>query len=78
MPVKNTGKDLVYGDLELEQTDNGVYINGKVFGLDLGKHGFHVHAVGDLGNDCKSSGGHFNPQNVIFINFSCFLRVAQP
>ena len=64
VPAKNTGKGPVYGDLELEETEFGVYINGKIFGLETGKHGFHVHAVGDLGNDCKAAGGHFNPQMV--------------
>jgi len=62
LPAKNTGKDPVYGNLELEQTPSGVLIHGKIFGLESGKHGFHVHAIGDLGNDCKASGSHFNPQ----------------
>ena len=64
LPAKNTGKDPVYGNLELEQTPSGVLIHGKIFGLESGKHGFHVHAIGDLGNDCKASGSHFNPQMV--------------
>merc|ERR1711963_647870 len=58
----NTGKDPVYGELYLKQTPTGVFINGQIYGLEPGKHGFHVHAVGDLGNACKNAGGHFNPQ----------------
>jgi len=57
----DTGKDPVTGSLYLTQTPGGVMINGIIFGLEPGKHGFHVHAVGDLGNKCKNAGGHFNP-----------------
>ena len=64
IPANNTGKDPVTGELFLEQTLTGVYIVGRVEGLEPGNHGFHVHAVGDLGNDCKNAGGHFNPQMV--------------
>merc|ERR1711997_1282947 len=39
----------------------GVRIKGMITGLSPGHHGFHIHAVGDLGNDCKAAGGHFNP-----------------
>ena len=60
----STGKDPVYGELYLKQTPTGVFINGQIYGLEPGKHGFHVHAVGDLGNACKNAGGHFNPQMV--------------
>ncbi|KAF8766784.1 Extracellular superoxide dismutase [Cu-Zn] like protein [Argiope bruennichi] len=27
------------------------------------KHGFHVHASGDLSNGCQSTGSHYNPKN---------------
>ena len=64
VPAKNTGKEPVSGYLELNETPFGVVINGRIFGLEPGKHGFHVHAVGDLGDDCKAAGGHFNPQMV--------------
>ena len=64
VPAKNTGKDPVYGSLQLQETAFGVRITGKIFGLEPGKHGFHVHAVGDLGDDCKAAKGHFNPQMV--------------
>merc|ERR1719362_2686720 len=58
----DTGKDPVSGQLFLKQTPAGVFVSGKILGLEPGKHGFHVHAVGDLGNGCKNAGGHFNPQ----------------
>ena len=51
---------------------------GSITDLAEGKHGFHVHEVmfqfelkwdticlqkGDLGNQCKNAGGHYNPKN---------------
>jgi len=60
----DTGKDPVSGQLFLKQTPAGVFVSGKILGLEPGKHGFHVHAVGDLGNGCKNAGGHFNPQMI--------------
>ena len=41
-----------------------------VFSLDLSgltpnmMHGFHVHQNGDLSDNCKEAGGHYNPYNV--------------
>ena len=37
-------------------------------GLTPGKHGFHVHQHGNLGNNCKAAGGHYNPYNVSCYN----------
>ncbi len=70
VPATDTGKDPVYGLLTLIETSQGVYINGKILGLEPGKHGFHVHQEGDIGNNCDNALGHFNPQlvsNEIFI-----------
>ncbi|KAL6348533.1 hypothetical protein AAG906_013153 [Vitis piasezkii] len=36
-------------------------VTGSLFGLKLGLHGFHVHALGDTTNGCMSTGPHFNP-----------------
>lgn len=65
--TESTGKAEVYGSLTLIETSKGVYIKGKILGLEPGKHGFHVHMVGDLGNDCDNSGGHFNPNEVLWL-----------
>ena len=46
-----------------------VTIHGRIYGLKKGLHGFHVHQNGELGNNCKDAGGHFNPFKVCS-NFS--------
>jgi len=38
-----------------------VKISYKIYGLDDGLHGFHVHQYGDLTDGCNSSCAHFNP-----------------
>lgn len=29
--------------------------------LSPGLHGFHIHENGDLSDNCKGAGGHYNP-----------------
>lgn len=58
------GKEGVQGHLIFAEVKNGVKIEGQITGLSPGKHGFHVHAKGDLSNGCASTAGHFNPHNV--------------
>eukprot|EP01084_Bolivina_argentea_P001419 2615_1 len=36
-------------------------ITAQVSGLTPGKHGFHIHELGDLSDGCKSAKGHYNP-----------------
>uniref|UniRef100_Q9XYS0 Superoxide dismutase [Cu-Zn] n=1 Tax=Pacifastacus leniusculus TaxID=6720 RepID=Q9XYS0_PACLE len=57
------GSDQISGRLEIYRSYNGLTIVGTVSGLTPGKHGFHVHQKGDLGDGCKAAGGHFNPFN---------------
>merc|ERR1711970_237660 len=46
-------------------TDNtATMFMGVITNLGPGKHGFHVHENGDLSNNCKAAGGHYNPRNV--------------
>ena len=34
---------------------------GEISGLTPGEHGFHIHAKGRTGDQCREAGGHFNP-----------------
>ena len=36
-------------------------ISGELFNLTPGLHGFHVHELGDLSDNCAGAGGHYNP-----------------
>ncbi|XP_057711569.1 copper chaperone for superoxide dismutase-like [Corythoichthys intestinalis] len=45
----------------LQMSPDRCLIDGTVDGLEPGAHGLHVHALGDLTEDCLSCGEHFNP-----------------
>ncbi|XP_044263391.1 superoxide dismutase [Cu-Zn]-like [Tribolium madens] len=49
------------GKITFTQTPTEVKIEGVITGLPKGKHGFHIHEKGALGDGCKAAGGHFNP-----------------
>ncbi|XP_045163882.2 superoxide dismutase [Cu-Zn]-like [Mercenaria mercenaria] len=46
-----------------------VRVQGEITGLpqseSIQKHGFHVHANGDLRDGCRSMGSHYNPLNTV-------------
>ena len=67
-PSGGEGLDVVRGKIQLEETSEGVFITGTIFGLKPGRHGFHVHQEGNLGENCKSSGGHYNPAGVSILS----------
>lgn len=48
----------------VEEASGHTSVQGEITGLTPGKHGFHVHALGDTTNGCMSTGPHFNPKNV--------------
>ncbi|XP_024144463.1 copper chaperone for superoxide dismutase isoform X2 [Oryzias melastigma] len=45
----------------LQLSENHCLIDGTIDGLEPGNHGLHVHTLGDLTQDCKSCGEHYNP-----------------
>lgn len=60
---KGDGNGLVTGLVQISQKSGeaSATFNLNLAGLTAGKHGFHVHEKGDLNNNCKGAGGHFNP-----------------
>jgi Cu-Zn family superoxide dismutase len=57
--------DGVAGVISFHQDGSGpTSVEGEIKGLVPGKHGFHVHALGDTTNGCMSTGPHFNPKNL--------------
>lgn len=46
--------------------DARVTVRVRASGVAPGKHGFHIHALGDLTQGCISAGGHFNPLKMSF------------
>ncbi|RWS20634.1 superoxide dismutase-like [Cu-Zn] isoform X2 [Leptotrombidium deliense] len=36
-------------------------VEGIIYGLTPGYHGFHIHENSDLSNACANAGGHYNP-----------------
>lgn len=54
--------DNVKGKVIFTQIGKEVTVEGEITGLTKGLHGFHIHALGDLSDGCKSTGSHFNPE----------------
>ena len=56
----------IRGELKFQQATLGgpVIVRGTIFGLTPGLHGLHIHQFGNLTDDCKAAGPHFNPLNV--------------
>jgi len=54
----------ISGEIIFAQADDNspLRISGIVRNLPPGAHGFHVHEKKQTGNDCKSSGGHWDPE----------------
>ncbi len=61
--VSGSDPDVLVGRLVLSQAsrESPLLVRGQITDLTPGKHGFHIHTVGDVTNGCKAAGGHFNP-----------------
>eukprot|EP01084_Bolivina_argentea_P238222 400223_1 len=55
------GNSGVSGKVIFEDVGGKTKIKAEVNGLTPGKHGFHIHQLGDLSGGCKTAKGHFNP-----------------
>ncbi|KAL0266671.1 UNVERIFIED_CONTAM: hypothetical protein PYX00_009155 [Menopon gallinae] len=55
----------VGGEIYFHQADSigPVEVTVSVFGLTPGLHGFHIHQNGNVSDNCKAAGSHFNPAN---------------
>ncbi len=52
------------GSVTFEETNGTVKITAEMSGLAPGKHGFHIHEIGDCSSlDASSAAGHLNPGN---------------
>tara|TARA_Y100000389_G_scaffold203710_1_gene253133 strand:+ start:140 stop:1060 length:921 start_codon:yes stop_codon:yes gene_type:complete len=54
-------KNNVSGSILFEQVKKGVKVSYNIKGLKNGKHGFHIHEIGNFKGDCVKAGPHFNP-----------------
>jgi Cu-Zn family superoxide dismutase len=53
------------GKVNFSITEEGIRIFAELSGLTPGKHGIHIHRLGDCSAaDASSAEGHFNPENM--------------
>ncbi|KAG0583716.1 hypothetical protein KC19_3G157800 [Ceratodon purpureus] len=63
--LSGPGSDSITGVISFLQDGQGpTIVKGEIKGLKPGKHGFHIHALGDTTNGCMSTGPHYNPKNL--------------
>lgn len=56
------GNEAIAGTVTFTQKKDGVLVEAAVSGLTPGKHGFHIHQLGDVTCvDGKCTAGHWNP-----------------
>lgn len=58
------GDKNIHGTVKFIETDKGLKVIANLKGLPPGKHGFHIHQYGELGDEGKDAGGHYNPDHV--------------
>ncbi|MHA2342082.1 MAG: superoxide dismutase family protein [Candidatus Hodarchaeales archaeon] len=54
-------KNKVSGRVIFTQLKHKLKIEYDIKGMKDGKHGFHVHQIGNFKGNCKKAGSHFNP-----------------
>lgn len=54
----------VHGIVTFLQKKDGIQIHAIIEGLPPGEHGFHIHEFGDISDEGKAAGGHYNPNHV--------------
>jgi len=60
--VAGLGGDAVAGTVTFKEMPGGsIQVDAHLSGLKPGRHGFHVHEVGDCTGDGTGAGPHFNP-----------------
>ena len=64
--IKGTALDpAIEGTATFEDTPEGLQVHIALSHVaGAGKHGIHIHAAGDCGDNGKNTGGHFNPLGV--------------
>jgi Cu-Zn family superoxide dismutase len=62
--LRTVGGSGVSGTVQIREVGGKLHLTGVVRGLEPGRHGFHVHAYGDVRNadDGSTAGGHFAPR----------------
>ncbi len=54
----------VIGEASFSKKQGGMLIEAKINDAPPGKHGFHIHEVGNCGDKGNAAKGHFNPDGV--------------
>ena len=57
----HNASDRIVGSAELADSLSGVRVRLAIQGLSKGKHGFHIHRLGDLRIGCNGVCDHYNP-----------------
>ena len=62
--IHSTQGNMVTGTVTFQKQSNGTHIHAQLQGLTPGKHGFHIHELGDCNcADAMCTKEHFNPTN---------------
>lgn len=54
----------VMGEASFSKTKDGMLVQATINDAPPGKHGFHIHEVGNCGDKGNAAKGHFNPDSV--------------